>query len=96
MNAVHFPKERARTVDAVPSPEESKRADCESVSASAQAEKDFSTLRAEAALTNIVVHRMAGEDGGPSFLVGRWSWSRTCATLDEARALIRRMAGVSR
>jgi hypothetical protein len=58
-----------------------------------QVEKDFATIRAEAAIHGITVHRVANKSGALSYLIGKWSWSRSCDTLAEAMKLIERMGG---
>lgn len=52
--------------------------------------KTFSTTQAQAALSGIVVDETV-DRGAPAWIVRRWSLSRERSSLDQVRALLRRM-----
>jgi hypothetical protein len=54
-------------------------------------DKPVATLQAVAALAEVRVDPIEGDDGKTVYIVSRWALTKQCNTVDELRDLLRRM-----
>ncbi len=60
----------------------------------AAADKEFSTLRAEAALRGHALHRSDPADGPVKYWATRWGVARDLQSIEDVRAFVRQIVGM--
>ena len=65
-------------------------------SAAAQAQKQFATQQARAALAGVILTRIEADNGRPMFCASKWSMTKSFDSIGTVAAWLDRLAGVPR